>query len=77
MESMSFGEVQKYPYVIIYDNSNGNKLHKTNCTFVTEENFNKKVYENRKKNGYYRPIAAIGDINDDTVGPCKVCKPDF
>jgi hypothetical protein len=75
MNLKSFDEVTRYPYVIIYDNANGNKLHKTSCSFVTEENFNIKVIENQGKSGYYRPLKYYEDIRDASVTPCKVCKP--
>jgi hypothetical protein len=29
-----FAELLKYPYVIVYDNDTGNKLHKTTCSFI-------------------------------------------
>jgi hypothetical protein len=75
MKLNSFAEVIKYPYVIIYDNANGNKLHKTSCSYITEENFKLKVIENEEKNGYYRPLEYYEDIRDASVVPCKVCKP--
>jgi hypothetical protein len=71
----SFAEILKYPYVIIFDNANGNRLHKTSCSFVTEENYNLKVIGNQEKNGYYDPLEDYENIRDTSVIPCKKCKP--
>jgi hypothetical protein len=38
-----FAELLKYPYVIVYDNATGNKLHNTNCFFVTKKNLDLNV----------------------------------
>ncbi|MFD1737605.1 hypothetical protein ACFSCX_13725 [Bacillus salitolerans] len=75
MDIKTFTDVLKYPFVIIFDNANGNKLHKTSCSFVTEENFNLKMITNQGKNGYYSPKEYYEDIRDATVVPCKKCKP--
>lgn len=75
MDVKSFSEVLKYPYVIIYDNSTGNKLHKTSCSYVTAENYNIKVNQNQGKNGYYQPLENYEEVRDASVLPCKVCKP--
>ncbi|WP_080847948.1 hypothetical protein [Cytobacillus gottheilii] len=71
----SFAEVLQSNYVIIYDNANGNKVHSTTCRFVTEDNFNKKVLDNKEQNGYYQSLQTLNDLTDETVVPCKVCKP--
>jgi hypothetical protein len=70
-----FAELLKYPYVIVYDTANGNKLHKTSCSFVSKKNFDLKVIINQEKNGYYQPLESIEGVTDPTVVPCKVCKP--
>jgi hypothetical protein len=70
-----FAELLKYPFVIIYDNATGNKLHKTTCSFITKKNFDKKVIFNGKKNGRYVSLGSLNLITDSTVQPCKVCKP--
>jgi hypothetical protein len=75
LEIKSFVEILKYPYVIIFDNANGNRLHKTSCSFVTEENYNLKVIGNQGKNGCYDPLEYYEDIRDASVVPCKKCKP--
>ena len=71
-----FAEILKYPYVIVYDTATGNKLHKTSCSYITKKNFDLKVIINQEKNGYYRSLKHLDDINDPSVKPCKVCKPD-
>ncbi|MFD0824343.1 hypothetical protein ACT8ZR_01560 [Neobacillus sp. M.A.Huq-85] len=70
-----FAEILKYPYVIIYDNANGNKLHKTSCSYVTKENYDLKVIINEEKNGYYKPLETCEDIDMNFINPCKVCRP--
>ncbi|MCM3665839.1 hypothetical protein M3204_15580 [Mesobacillus subterraneus] len=70
-----FAEILKYPYVIVYDTATGNKLHKTNCSYITKKNFDLKVIINQEKNGYYHPLAHLEELNDPSVQPCKVCKP--
>ncbi|MBT2641920.1 hypothetical protein J7I80_06770 [Bacillus sp. ISL-41] len=70
-----FAEILKYPYVIIYDTANGNKLHKTTCSYITKKNFDLKVIINQGKNGYYEPLKHLEELNDPSVSPCKVCKP--
>ncbi len=75
MDIKSFSDVLKYPYVIIFDNAKGNKLHKTNCYFVSEENFNLIMNTYQGRNGYYLPLEYYEDIRDASVVPCKECKP--
>lgn len=70
-----FAELLKYPYVIIYDNATGNKLHKITCSFITKKNFDKKVIINGEKNGRYVSLDSLDHITDSTVHPCKVCNP--
>jgi hypothetical protein len=70
-----FAEILKYPYVIVYDNANGNKLHKTSCSYITKKNYDLKVIVNQEKNGYYHPLEHLEELNDPSVKPCKVCKP--
>ena len=75
MKAKSFAEVLQHPFVVIYDTANGNRLHKTTCSFVTETNFNTKVVINQEKNGYYRSLLSIEEMNDSSIKPCGVCKP--
>lgn len=77
MRLKSFEDLLKYNYVIIYDTATGNKVHKTTCSFVTEENFNKKVISHKEQNGYYQSLNTFNDLVDETVSPCKVCKPNL
>ncbi|MBS8263857.1 hypothetical protein DYI25_05310 [Mesobacillus boroniphilus] len=70
-----FAEILKYEYVIVYDSANGNKLHKTSCSYITKKNYELKVIINQEKNGYYRPLEHLEELNDTSVRPCKVCKP--
>jgi hypothetical protein len=70
-----FAEILKYPFVIIYDSANGNKLHRTSCPYVTKENYDLKVIINKEKNGYYLPLVYLEQIEDTTVIPCKRCNP--
>jgi hypothetical protein len=70
-----FAELLKYPFVIIYDTANGNKLHRTDCSYVTKENYNLKVIINYEKNGYYEPLQSLTNIDETTIKSCKVCKP--
>ncbi|MBT2636692.1 hypothetical protein [Bacillus sp. ISL-39] len=71
-----YAEILKFPYVIVYDTANGNKLHKTTCSYITKKNFDLKVIINQEKNGYYLPLEHLKELNDPSVKPCKVCKPD-
>jgi UDP-N-acetylmuramyl tripeptide synthase len=75
MAIKTFNDVLKYPFVIIFDNVNGNKFHKTSCSFVTEKSFNLKMITNQGKNGNSSPIEYYEDIRDASVVPCKKCKP--
>jgi hypothetical protein len=70
-----FAEILKYPYVIVYDSANGNKLHKTSCSYITKKNFDLKVIINQEKNGYYQPLNHLEELSDPSVNLCKVCKP--
>jgi hypothetical protein len=70
-----FAEILKYPYVIVYDTANGNKLHKTSCSYITKRNFDLKVIINQEKNGYYQSLERLADLTDPSIKPCKVCKP--
>ncbi|MDR6123482.1 hypothetical protein QFZ87_003079 [Bacillus sp. SLBN-46] len=70
-----FAEILKYPFVIIFDTDNGNKLHRTDCSFVTKENYDLKVIINQEKNGYYQPLNSLDIINKSSINICKVCKP--
>lgn len=70
-----FAEILKFPFVIIYDKANGNKLHRTSCSYVTKENYDLKVLINQERNGYYQPLDSIESLEDLTVKPCKVCNP--
>jgi hypothetical protein len=70
-----FAELLKYPFVIIYDSANENKLHKTSCSYVKKENYDRKVIINKEKNGYYLPLEYVEGIEDTTVIPCKKCNP--
>lgn len=72
-----FAEILKYPYVIVYDTATGNKLHKTSCSYITKKNFDLKVIINQEKNGNYLPLEHLDDINDPSIKPCKVCKPNL
>ena len=72
MKSNSFEKILQSPYVIIYDHANGNKLHKTSCRFFAEENYHTKVIENQEKNGYYRTLLSIDDLNDTSVKLCGI-----
>jgi hypothetical protein len=75
MTKKLFAEILKYPYVIIYDTANGNKLHKTSCTYVNKANYDLKVLINQEKNSYYHPLESVANIEDSSINPCKVCKP--
>lgn len=70
-----FAEILKYPFVIIYDSANGNKLHRTSCSYVTKENYDLKVIINKEKNGYYLPLEYLEQIEDTPVIACKRCNP--
>lgn len=75
MTKKLFAEILKYPFVIIYDTANGNKLHRTDCSFVKKENYDLKVLINHESNGYYQPLESASNIEDPSVKPCKRCKP--
>lgn len=75
MDSFTFKEILKHPYVIVFDNASGNTLHKVSCFLVTEEDFNHKMKQNHEGSGYYRPLNYYEDIRDASVVPCHQCQP--
>ena len=70
-----FAEILKFPFVVIYDTANGNKLHRTSCSFVKKENYDLKVIINQERTGYYQPLESVANLEDSSVKPCKMCKP--
>lgn len=75
MDSFTFEEISKHPYVIVFENESGNTLHKVSCSLVTEEDFNHKMKQNHEGSGYYRPLNYHDDIRDASVVPCHQCQP--
>lgn len=75
MDTKTFKEILTYPYVIIFNNTSGNKLYKTSCSLVREEDYILKMVIHHSDNSYYRTLDYYEDIRDASVVPCKKCKP--
>jgi|GEM_PF-160683 len=72
-------------FIIITDSSNPTKIHKANCSYVKQEDFQEKVIDNKCKNGRYYCCAslneaigyALNELNEEVVGiedlKCKEC----
>lgn len=75
----------KSNFIIITDSSNPTKIHKANCSYVKQEDFQEKVIDNKCKNGRYYCCAslneaigyALNELNEEVVGiedlKCKRC----
>ena len=62
-------------FIVITDNANPNKIHLPYCRTLKEENFRKKVIENKGKNGRYYWIDDPRKAQILNAIPCNVCKP--
>jgi len=63
-------------FIIITDNANGNKFHRTECKRIRRENFKKKVVVNNCQNGHYYWVDVASLAKDLNAMPCSFCKPD-
>jgi len=75
----------KSNFIIITDSSNPTKIHKANCSYVKQEDFQEKVIDNKCKNGRYYCCAslneaigyALNELNEEVVGiedlKCQKC----
>jgi hypothetical protein len=75
----------KSNFIIITDSSNPTKIHKANCSYVKQEDFQEKVIDNECKNGEYYCCSslneaneyALNELNEEVVGiedlKCQKC----
>jgi hypothetical protein len=60
--------------VVVTDTATGNKVHRTSCRYVTEENFTAKVIDGGSKNGRYFHYLRYEDAAQETGASwCQVC----
>jgi len=62
--------------IVITDNATGNRVHRSDCIWVDEEHFARKVLENGGRNGRYYAVASVEEARRlFASSPCGVCTP--
>lgn len=67
-------KAQPVGVVVVTDSASETKAHRTNCQWVTEESFEKKVIEGRNKNGRYYFFLRLEDAAQELgARECRSC----
>ena len=66
----------KSNFIIITDSSNPTKIHKANCSYVKQEDFQEKVIDNECKNGEYYCCSSLNEANEYAFKLNKLNKED-
>jgi hypothetical protein len=62
--------------IVITDTATGDKVHQSDCPYVTDDNFIRKVIEGHGKNGRYFAESALDEaVRVHRATPCPVCNP--